>query len=370
MNYSILGKLSAPDFLRQYWQKKPLLIRNALPNFKGFLPKKGLFDLSNNEEIQSRLVSCKQGQWDVLYGPFRKKTLTQLTGEWTLLVQGINYFLPEAETLLKNFNFIPHARLDDLMISFAPDGGGVGPHFDSYDVFLLQGSGKRLWQISKQKDQSLLPDVPLRILKNFVPEEEFILEPGDMLYLPPNYAHNGVAIGDCMTYSIGFRALSHQEIAMEFLVYLQDNLELAGRYSDPGLKVGKHPAQISNDMLAKVASVIKKIQFKKTDIEKFLGQYLTEPKSQIFFHPPESPMVKTAFFKLAKKKGLCLDLKSQLLFTQKMFYMNGEIFSFNSAMPTLIKELADHREIGPFKTIDKKTGDLLYEWYLQGNIRI
>ncbi len=368
MKKAILGELSPTKFLQKYWQKKPLLIRNAYPGFGDLLTKEKLISLSTKNEVQSRLVQYKQKQWSLSYGPFKANNLKKLSGTWALLVQDVNHFIPQAQTLLKEFNFIPHARLDDLMVSFAPNGGGVGPHFDSYDVFLLQGTGKRVWQISKQKDQTLVPNAPLRILKNFNPEQEWLLEPGDMLYLPPNYAHHGIAVGDCMTYSIGFRAPSHQLLINEFLMYLQDRLELPGIYSDPDLKVHAHPAEISTQMIQKISSVLKKMTFDKKDVQHFLGRFLTEPKSHVFFDPPKSPLTKIKFLNKISKSGIHLDLKSQLLFSKDCIFMNGETYSLKSLMKKDLIKLADHREINFKGAIHKNTADLLYEWYLNGYV--
>ncbi|MDR3478453.1 MAG: cupin domain-containing protein [Gammaproteobacteria bacterium] len=365
MKTTLLGGLTHTAFLRKHWQKKPLLIRNAIPQFEGLLDKNKLISLSYNEDVQSRLVMSNKKEWQLLNGPFAPRDFKKISGNWTLLVQGINYFLPSAARLLKSFNFIPHARLDDLMVSYAPDGGGVGPHFDSYDVFLLQGFGKRLWQISKQEDRSLVPDAPLRILKKFVPEEEWLLEAGDMLYLPPNYAHNGIAVGESMTYSIGFRALSHQEIVREFLHYLEDHYDLDGIYTDPDLMLTKHPAEISPLMIKKVASVLKKIRFNEKEMSDFLGKYLSEPKQNLYFDAPHAPLTKSQFLQQAKKKGICLDLKSQMLFTKATLYINGEATKFHPESKALLKQLANQREV-ILNTSDAATRDLLYGWYLDG----
>lgn len=367
---TIPGGIFTSQFLRKYWQKKPLLIRQAFPNFEGFVNKNKLIALSCNEEAESRLVTNHRNQWQLEHGPFAKNDFNKLTGNWTLLVQGINYFLPEAQTLLQQFNFIPYTRLDDLMVSYAPDGGGVGPHFDSYDVFLLQGSGKRLWQISKQKDQSLLPDLPLRILKHFKPEQEWVLEPGDMLYLPPNYAHNGIAVGDSMTYSIGFRAPSHQELTREFLNYLQDHLVIAGMYTDPELKASADPARISKNTIDKISTTLKKIRFGKKDITDFIGKYLSEPKAQLFFDTPELPFKKKEFFKLAQKRGIKLNLKTQMLFTQNQLFINGEAIPLFSESKAILTKLANEREILFLAKMDIKTEEILYDWYLEGYLEL
>ena len=223
---ALLNQLAPTQFLAEYWPKKPLLIRQAIPNFQGLLDGNDLAGLACEEEAQSRLVRFSDGQWHTEQGPFDEADFANLPEhDWTLLVQGVNHFLPEADALLRQFSFIPYARLDDLMVSYAPKGGGVGPHFDSYDVFLLQGSGERRWKVSHQSDKSIIEGAPLRILKQFVCDDEWVLEPGDMLYLPPQLAHWGIAeTDDCMTYSIGFRAPKTTELAMGYLEEMQSNL--------------------------------------------------------------------------------------------------------------------------------------------------
>ena len=255
----MLGGLSVKEFLRDYWQKKPLLIRQAIPGFNGLLDPQQLMALACTEDAQARLVTQKRGQWQLQQGPFRSRGLCQTwekpNGQCWCRV--LITALPQGGRAAQTFNFIPHARLDDLMVSYAPKDGGVGPHFDSYDVFLLQGLGHRRWQISGQADRTLIEGAPLRILQNFTVEQEWVLEPGDMLYLPPHWAHNGIAEDDCMTYSIGFRTPSYQELGEQFLVYLQDNICLDGMYADPDLKAQTHPSEISADMLRQVEHAIK-----------------------------------------------------------------------------------------------------------------
>jgi len=366
MNDTIPGGMPASQFLRDYWQKKPLLIRQAFAYFPGLLNKQQLIALACNEEAKSKLIQLKTPKQTVSHGPFSKKDFAKLSEKWTVLVQDVNHFLPSAHELLQAFNFIPTARLDDLMVSFATDGGGVGPHFDSYDVFLLQGSGQRLWQISEQADLSLVPDMPLQILKNFKPEQEWILEPGDMLYLPPHCAHNGVAVGDSMTYSIGFRAPDHQHLAQEFLNFLADNLALEGIYTDPDLALNQDPALISETMLKQMADIVNKIRFDKKDIECFVGNYLTEPKAHIFYDSPSSPLTKNKFLIKAQEDGIRLDLKTQMLFTDNTFYINGEAFTCEKASQPMLRQLANERKILLTHDIDSNTVDALYSWYLAG----
>ena len=363
----LLGKLSVKAFLRDYWQKKPLLIRGALPQFDGLLNPQQLIELACTEEVQARLVTQRNGQFDLHQSPFAAKDFKGLNKfQWTVLVQGVNHHLPTAAELLKQFNFIPHARLDDLMVSYAPCGGGVGPHFDSYDVFLLQGKGHRRWQISTQTDRTLIEGAPLRILKDFRVEQEWVLAPGDMLYLPPHCAHNGIAEDDCMTYSIGFRTPAYQELAEQFLVYLQDRICVEGMYADPDLKTQEHPSEISSDMLNQVAKAIKQVRWDKEDIANFLGCYLSEPKPHIYFEPPDAVLSLKKFRQAMQSNGLALDLKSQMLCHDRTVFMNGENIQPAAANYELLRKLADERVLPGLKNCPDELSELLYQWYQDG----
>lgn len=368
---TLLGEISIDTFLKEYWHKKPLLIRGAIPNFEGFLTPNELAGMACEEDVQSRLVSYQKKQWKLEQGPFPEKRFAKLPErDWTLLVQSVNHHMQEGNDLLQQFNFIPHARLDDLMVSYAPDGGGVGPHFDSYDVFLLQGCGQRLWRISEQKDLSLVAGAPLRILQNFHSEQEWTLSAGDMLYLPPHVAHWGIAIGDCMTYSIGFRAPSAEELSGEFLNYLQMRRELSGRYSDPDLTVQSHPAEISAGMIKKVDSIFDGLKWNEEDVASFLGQYLSEPKSHVVFeHPPSMPL--KTFSKRIALDGIKLSYKSQLLKALDSFYFNGEVLEVDPTSVDLMMKLADDRqltsdELSEAVKIHENLVAQLYDWYLAG----
>jgi 50S ribosomal protein L16 3-hydroxylase len=366
----LLNKLTPAQFLAEYWQKKPLLIRQAIPNFKGLLSPNELAGLACEDDVQSRVVQKKGEKWLLKNGPFAETDFAKLPRrDWTLLVQSVNHYLPEAADLLGQFNFIPHARLDDLMVSYAPKGGGVGAHVDSYDVFLLQGSGKRNWKISAQSDLSLVEGAPLKILQNFVPEQEWVLEAGDMLYLPPQIAHWGIAeTDDCMTYSIGFRAPKTQELMHEFLSYLQDNVADEGLYTDADLMLQKHPAEISDDMIAKVSNILHQISWDKNSVADFLGKYLTEPKLDLVFEPSRT-ISKVEFTKLLSKKTLHLSLKSQLLFAHNIFYMNGETLTVPGEIINHMQELADKKYLNTSAlgaSIHNLAGDALYESFLAG----
>ena len=371
MQIEILNGLTARQFLAEYWQKKPLLIRNAFPGFRDFVSGEMLQSLAQQTDVQSRLISEREGLWEVQQGPLTARDFKRVKrARWSLLVQGLEQWLPAGRDLLAQFNFIPHARLDDLMVSYAPQGGGIGPHFDSYDVFLLQGQGHKLWQISAQSDTALIPDAPLRILRRFKPEQEWILGPGDMLYLPPRYAHYGKALNACLTYSIGFRAPTHQELMTQFLVYLQDQVDIPGLYADPDLKLQAHPAQISSDMIDKVAAVIEQVKFSREDVAQFLGGYLSEPKPHVYFDPPPRPLSQAKFVAAAAKRGLYLALQSQLLFYGAQLFMNGEAVRVTGATRTALITLADNRALPAPLQLPSGAWVVLYDWYQAGYLAL
>ena len=325
---SLLSSLTPSAFLRRHWQKRPLFVRDSIPDCDAWLRPATLFELAARDDVESRLVIRTRNRWSVQQGPFSftRATLRALPErDWTLLVQGVDQHLPGAAALLQRFSFIPHARLDDLMVSYAPPGGGVGPHFDSYDVFLLQGAGSRRWRISAQKKFALVENAPLRILKNFTHTQEWIAERGDLLYLPPRYAHEGVAVDSGMTLSVGFRAPRHQELATKFLEYLQDELQLPGLYHDRDLLMQKHPGELSRAMLDKISIVLKKIHWNSRDIRQFSGRYLSEPTAQIVFRPPRRPVTRIAFARRVALTGLRLALPTRMLFHQRDIFINGEL---------------------------------------------
>ena len=370
MKISLLGGLSARKFISRYWQKQPLLVRGAVPGFGAMLSPQQLAGLACEEDVQSRLVLQRRGQWKLEQGPFDEQRFARLPPKgWSLLVQGVNQWLPEAEALLHRFDFIPRARLDDLMVSLAPDGGGVGPHFDSYDVFLLQGRGKRLWRVSHQQDHALLEGAPLRILKDFRCDQEWLLEPGDMLYLPPRLAHWGIAVGECMTWSIGFRAPSRQELATQFLIHLQDQLELEGLYADPDLHYQKRPAHISGQMRRRVGHMLREaLQWDSKDVTRFLGRYLTEPKPHILFQRPSRTGLEQFRSKLALS-GIQLDLASQMLFHGKSVFINGEEVEATGTTLKWLTELADHRRLPAAAELPQPVIVFLHQWYSAGYLR-
>lgn len=365
-----LGGLSIKHFLRRHWQKTPLLVRGALPQFSDLLQRDALFTLAARDDLDARLVMRLGSSWRVRHGPFSRRELGRLPGSgWTLLVQGIDRVLPSASELLQHFSFLSHARLDDVMVSYAPPGGGVGPHFDSYDVFLLQLQGIRRWRVSRQRDLSLVEGAPLRILRRFRATQEWRLHPGDMLYLPPRYAHEGTAVTNGMTCSIGFRAPDAQELGTRFLEFLQDELRIHGTYQDPGLRPRRHPALLDDVMVRKLKRMLSRIRWSTADTERFLGSYLTEPKPNVVFARPR-PMTKRAFARRAARDGVRLALASRMLFRKGTFFINGEAHPVRRTAALTLRRLADKRRLPAGAANGAETLSALYEWYRAGYLEL
>lgn len=278
----ILGGISAREFLRDYWQKKPLLIRQAIPGYESPISPDELAGLSLEEEVESRLV-IEHGErpWELRRGPFAEDTYQDLPEkEWTLLVQSVDQFVPEVADLLEHFRFLPSWRIDDIMVSFAAPGGGVGPHYDNYDVFLLQAHGQRRWKIGQMcdTDSPLLPHADLRILAEFHGTDEWVLEPGDMLYLPPRLAHFGIAEDDCMTYSVGFRAPSAAEVLTHFTDFLAQFIPDEERYNDADITPVSDPHQIQQDSLDRLKALLAEHMSDERLLLTWFGQFMTEPR--------------------------------------------------------------------------------------------
>jgi 50S ribosomal protein L16 3-hydroxylase len=366
MRNPMLNGLTAAQFLRRHWQKKPLLVRAGLPLFAPLVTRRDLQEMAGSADTESRLIVRKGGRWQVTHGPFTRRDFARLPARnWTLLVQGVNHVLPEAQPLLAQFAFIPYARLDDLMVSYAPPGGGVGPHFDSYDVFLLQGEGRRRWQISNQRDLALVPDAPLKILSRFRTGKEWTLEGGDMLYLPPRCAHDGVALDECITYSIGFRAPSAQDLCSRFLDFLQDRLDAPQLYADPDLKPTRHPAQINSRMTQGLLRLLNGARWKRDDLLRFIGEDLSAPKSHVVYAAPRRALTLTAFTKAVGKEGLRLAPQSILLYDKAVFYINGERWAVPAGARARLRRFADCRMLAP-ATAPTVGMEVLYAWYRAG----
>lgn len=351
-----LGRLSPARFLAEYWQKKPLLIKKAFPHWRPLLTPDELAGLACEKGVESRLVLEKgKKPWQVLHGPFKESAFSQLPSHhWALLVQGVDRLIPEVADLLQAFRFIPNWRLDDVMISYAPDQGGVGPHVDQYDVFLIQGLGRREWQVGRGpvQDEEFIPDLDLRILKHFKPARRWVLEEGDMLYLPPRWAHCGVAVGDCMTYSIGFRAPSHGEVLQGFARTLASVWDQEGhRYEDPDLRLASHPGSLSPQAIRRFRDIIREAGRQEHKLEEWLGCFLTEPKS---FHAPrpDSKHVTTeSLQESVQQKGWGLQrapgLRTAFIkkTSQVMLFIEGEGFALPAPWITLAHALTDQAEM-------------------------
>jgi 50S ribosomal protein L16 3-hydroxylase len=340
----LLGGISPELFMRQYWQKKPLLIRAAVPDCKPLVDEKELLTLAASDEVESRLVEHTAKGWKLTQGPL-DKPLSIKKKDWTLLVQGMDVHASAVHALLQQFRFVPDARLDDVMISLAGEGGGVGPHFDSYDVFLLQASGRRRWQISNQKDLTLVEGAPLKILQNFKPTQEYVLEPGDMLYLPPRYAHDGVALdAGCQTYSIGFRAPKAGELARELLHRIaeeiadgmEDDPKLAKLYEDKAQEATAQPGQLPVALTAFAAEAVSKALADKTLIEQLIGEYLTDPKAGVYFEEGSLPK---------SFKQVTLHAATRMSYDAKHMFINGQSFKCAGTDAKLLRRLADERTI-------------------------
>jgi 50S ribosomal protein L16 3-hydroxylase len=366
------GTLTAAQFLRRYWQKRPMLARRALVERGGMLNRGELLELATRDDLESRLVQRVGRRWRVRHGPFRRRELERLPrAGWTVLVQGVNHAVPAAQRLLEEFSFIPYSRLDDVMASYAPQGGGVGPHFDDYDVFLLQGEGRRRWRVSRQRDLELEPRAPLKILRRFRPAREWTLERGDVLYLPPRHAHDGAAAGgDCITYSIGFRAPSAQDLGAGFLDYLQERLHLTGIYEDPGLKPARRPARLDDGMVRKAAGFLRGIRWGGDDVASFLGRHLTEPKAHVVFARPPRPLAQRAFGARVARRGARLALPTRMLFRGSTLFINGEERAVRAPAARLLTSLADRRALAPRSRIDRESAELLYHWYRAGYLQL
>ncbi len=340
----MLGGMSPEQFMKRHWEKKPLLVRQAIPGFSALLDRSELFDLAQGDEVESRLISKadrrgKRG-WQFKSGPVPRRSLPPLKQpNWTLLLQGMDLHHVGVHQLMQQFRFVPDARLDDVMISYATDGGGVGPHFDSYDVFLLQAHGQRRWRYGRQKDMSLVSGMPLKILANFVPEFDEVLNPGDMLYLPPRYAHDGIAVGECMTYSIGFRSPNRGELAREILQRLSEDAgDLAGEaiYRDPRQEAVSTPAAIPLALHDFAHDAMLAALRDPDAFSCVLGEHLTEPKANVWF---QSCIARPDF------DGVELDQRTRMMYDTRHIFINGEGFRASGRDAALMHRLANERRL-------------------------
>ena len=365
---ALLGGLTPAEFMRRHWQKRPLLIRGAVAGAFPFLSREGLFALARAADVESRLVSrTERGRWTLAHGPFPRGALPPRTQpRWTLLVQGVDLHEESARELLDEFRFVPDARLDDVMVSFASDGGGVGPHVDSYDVFLLQAHGRRRWRIARRFDSALRRDTPLKVLRRFAPEQEHLLDAGDMLYLPPGWAHDGAAEGgDCMTYSIGFRAPRRTDLGIDLVERLLDGA--AGGdgplYADPKQGATRTPARIPPPLLAFAVGAARALVASERDLESALGEALTRPKPNVRFD---------ARPRRWRSAGVSLDRRTAMLYDDEHVFVNGVSRRVARKDAAPLRRLADRRRLDAraVAAASSAAKALLLEWLRAGWLRL
>ena len=366
----LLGGLTPATFMRRHWQKKPLLIRGAVPGGGAVVTRALLFKLAADEAVESRLVVHDGADWSLRHGPFKRAAIPPLKQpRWTLLVQGIDLHLAAARALLERFRFVPDARLDDVMVSYASDGGGVGPHVDSYDVFLLQLQGRRRWRVGRVTDPALVPDVPLKILARFTPEFDWLLEPGDMLYLPPGWGHDGVAEGECLTCSIGFRAVGRDQLARDVLQRALDAAEPADGdtvadtlYRDPKQPATAEPGRIPPTLQAFAGAAVARTLSDRRWLACALGEVLSEPKPGVWFETPVA---------VPEAGELRLDRRTRMLYDDWHIFVNGESYQAAGRDARLMRLLADERVL-PLREqglLSAAARDLLDDWLAAGWMR-
>lgn len=369
----LLGGLSAREFMRRHWQKKPLLVRQAWPGVRPPVSRPQLFQLAARPEVESRLIVRELGadgcRWALHHGPFARRSIPPLRQPgWTLLVQGLDLHADAAHHMLSRFRFVPQARLDDLMISYATDGGGVGPHFDSYDVFLLQVHGSRRWQIGRLRAPQLQEGAPLKILTNFVPEEEWVLEPGDMLYLPPRWAHDGTAQGECMTCSIGFRSPARDELAQELVGRLLDDEQRAERavlYRDPDQSATTHTGAMPEGLRSFAREAVRdwlRTAASDPSLDIALGEWLTEPKPGVWFEADPGARASSI------EQGVRLDKCTRMLYDEQRVFINGESWRAAGSDARLMRQLADTQCLSArqLRRASRGARELLQRWLDDG----
>jgi 50S ribosomal protein L16 3-hydroxylase len=350
------------QFLREYWQQKPLLIKNPWRAWSNPLEPDELAGLACEEEIESRIVLKQmskqpQQQWLMEHGPFPEQRFSKLSEQdWTLLVQAVDHYVPEVAELLEPFRFIPSWRIDDVMVSYATDGGGVGPHFDQYDVFLIQGLGQRRWQVGGLCDRNteLLPHDELRLLANFEAQQEFLLEPGDILYLPPRYAHNGIAVGtDCMTYSVGLRAPSRGELVGHWADHVIAQLSDDDRYrdidvADTHASNAANCGEISATALAELQRLTLEHLHDGLAFQQWFGKFSTARKYPELDQQPEAPLTTSQLQKkLRAGAPLLRHPASRFAFIRQgagregdiLLFADGEAFRCDAPAITLAEQI-------------------------------
>jgi 50S ribosomal protein L16 3-hydroxylase len=357
---ALLAGLTPRQFMQRHWQRKPLLVRGAMPVSSPFVGRAELFAMAARQDVESRVVVADGSGWKLRHGPVARRALPPLAQpRWTLLVQGMDLHMDAAHALMQRFRFVPDARLDDVMVSYATDGGGVGPHLDSYDVFLLQIHGRRRWRIGRVPHPELQPDVPLKILTNFEPEVEWTLEPGDMLYLPPRWGHDGIADGECMTCSIGFRTPGRDELARELVLRSFDEDTDDPIYRDPQQPATERPGEVPQAMLDFAVDGLQRRLADRVGLARSLGEVLSEPKPIVWFEPDAG---------LQPGRGVVADRRTRMLYDRRHVFINGESYRAGGRDATLMRRLADRRSLDATEvaSLGDDARSLLDDWVQSG----
>lgn len=367
-------------FLREFWQKKPLLIRNPWDGWSNPLEPDELAGLACENEVESRLVTQGADTWELEHGPLAESRFGRLgKASWTLLVQAVDHHVPEVAALLEPFRFIPNWRVDDVMVSYATDGGGVGPHFDQYDVFLVQGLGRRRWQLGPPcgPDAALMPHDDLRLLANFEPTEEWVLEPGDILYVPPRVAHNGIAMGnDCMTYSVGFRAPSRGELIADLAEAVVADLEDDDRYADPDLPAQANPGEIAEEAIDQLLGMVAERMLDREAFARWFAGYSTTPKRpEISWRPEHLFEVEDVRALLAEPGQLLRNPASRFAFVRRgpgsvLLSVDGQCVVCDGETAAFAERLAgqDRVAVGPESAMCGPTLELVTDLLNNGSV--
>jgi 50S ribosomal protein L16 3-hydroxylase len=374
-----LQNFDIDTFLREHWQQKPLLIRNPWAAWRNPLSPDELAGLACEDHVESRLIVQKPKTWKVEPGPIPETRFGKLgKAPWTLLVQAVDHHVPDVAALVAPFRFIPNWRIDDVMVSYASDGGGVGAHFDQYDVFLVQGLGTRRWQVGAlcDNDTELLAHDDLRLLANFEPTEEWLLKPGDMLYVPPRFAHNGIAVGDdCMTYSVGFRAPSRSELIAHYVDDVLAGLSDDDRYGDAGLAAQANPGEITADTLARLHAMILEKLTDPTAFARWFGTYNSTPKyPEIDWAPEEAISVEDLRARLTKREVLQRNPASRFSFVRQgngvRLFVDGICFECEGEMAAFAEMLCEHdcMNIPPDLTKSAPAETMIAQLFNRGSI--
>ncbi|MEO5586152.1 MAG: cupin domain-containing protein [Novosphingobium sp.] len=347
-----LTRFDTAAFLRDTWQQRPLLIRNPWDRWEPPLDPDELAGLACEDTVEARMLVQDDGGVQAEDGPFPAARFgTPEKRPWTLLVQAVDQHVPEVAALLESFRFIPNWRIDDVMVSYASDGGGVGAHFDQYDVFLIQGQGRRRWQLGARCDEGtpLLPNDNVRLIADFQPTEDWILEPGDILYVPPRFAHNGIALSDdCMTYSIGFRAPARADLLSAWCDDRLAEMDDDDRYEDPGLTLQDNPGEISSAAIDRLHALVTERLGDRAAFARWFGGYNSTPKYPEMDWQPEIPVgLEDVRACIGEGTPLIRNQASRFSFIRQdggavLLFVDGECFEAADAAALFAEQLCAH----------------------------